>query len=194
MTAAALVSQLPHACTVRLIESAEIGTVGVGEGTIPPFLGFNHQLGLDEAEYLRATHATYKLGIEFVGWAEEGQRYFHQFGEIGRPLNGLSFHQIWLKYRDRVSVGPLDALRITTLRLRHAEQVETVVDRALAIAKSEPAEEPISSALKIDDLKIELGYALLPLVNSADGTDRLTEQIKALRRSLAGDAAARALQ
>lgn len=94
---------------IVLVESEAIGTVGVGEGTIPPILEFNHQLGLDEAEYLRATHATYKLGIEFVGWAEEGQRYFHQFGEIGRPLNGLSLHQLWLKYRDRPSVGPLDA-------------------------------------------------------------------------------------
>src|ERR1044071_819887 len=53
---------------------------------------------------------------------------------------------------------------------------------AATTGKAEPAEEPISAALKIDDLKIELGYALLPLVNSADGTDRLTEQIKALRR------------
>ena len=92
---------------IVLVESEAIGTVGVGEGTIPPILEFNHQLGLDEAEYLRATHATYKLGIEFVGWTEVGQSYFHQFGEIGRPLNGLSFHQVWLKYRDRPSVGPL---------------------------------------------------------------------------------------
>jgi flagellar biosynthesis protein FlhA len=59
--------------------------------------------------------------------------------------------------------------------------------KATASAKAEPAEEPISAALKIDDLKIELGYALLPLVNSPDGTDRLTEQIKALRRSLAAE-------
>jgi len=59
--------------------------------------------------------------------------------------------------------------------------------RAEAQAKAEPAEEPIAAALKIDDLKIELGYALLPLVNAADGSDRLTEQIKALRRSLAGE-------
>ena len=94
---------------IVLVESEAIGTVGVGEGTIPPFLEFNHQLGLDEADYLRATHATYKLGIEFVGWTQEGQRYFHQFGPIGRPLNGLSLHQLWLKYRDRASVGSLDA-------------------------------------------------------------------------------------
>ncbi len=59
--------------------------------------------------------------------------------------------------------------------------------QAAAVAKAEPTEEPISAALKIDDLKIELGYALLPLVNAPDGSDRLTEQIKALRRSLAGE-------
>jgi tryptophan halogenase len=100
---------------IVLVESEAIGTVGVGEGTIPPILEFNHQLGLDEAEYLRATHATYKLGIEFVGWTEEGQRYFHQFGEIGRPLNGLSFHQVWLKYRDHPSVGPLAAYSMSAV-------------------------------------------------------------------------------
>jgi len=70
-------------------------------------------------------------------------------------------------------------------RTQVAEGVEA--GKATAAAKAEPAEEPISAALKIDDLKIELGYALLPLVNSPDGTDRLTEQIKALRRSLAGE-------
>jgi tryptophan halogenase len=100
---------------IVLVESEAIGTVGVGEGTIPPILEFNHQLGLDEAEYLRATHATYKLGIEFVGWTEEGHRYFHQFGEIGRPLNGLSFHQVWLKYRDHPSVGPLAAYSMSAV-------------------------------------------------------------------------------
>jgi tryptophan halogenase len=100
---------------IVLVESEAIGTVGVGEGTIPPFLEFNHQLGLDEAEYIRATHGTYKLGIEFVGWTEEGQRYFHQFGEIGRPLNGLSFYQVWLKYRDRASVGPIDAYSMSAV-------------------------------------------------------------------------------
>jgi tryptophan halogenase len=100
---------------IVLVESEAIGTVGVGEGTIPPFLEFNHQLGLDEAEYLRATHATYKLGIEFVDWTGLGQRYFHQFGEIGRPLNGLSFHQVWLKCRERPSVGPLAAYSMSAV-------------------------------------------------------------------------------
>ena len=100
---------------IVLVESEAIGTVGVGEGTIPPFLEFNHQLGLNEAEYLRATHGTYKLGIEFVGWTEEGQRYFHQFGEIGRPLNGLSFHQAWLKHRKNPAVGSLAAYSMSAV-------------------------------------------------------------------------------
>lgn len=100
---------------IVLVESEAIGTVGVGEGTIPPIVEFNHQLGIDEAEYLRASHATYKLGIEFVDWTEPGHRYFHQFGEIGRPLNGVPFHQAWLKYRNRPSVGPLAAYSMSAV-------------------------------------------------------------------------------
>jgi tryptophan halogenase len=92
---------------IVLIESEAIGTVGVGEGTIPPILEFNQQLGLDEAEFLRETKATYKLGIEFAGWTHEDDRYFHQFGHIGRTLNGISFHQLWLKHRRDPAVEPL---------------------------------------------------------------------------------------
>src|SRR5437763_5048030 len=94
---------------IVLVESEAIGTVGVGEGTIPPILEFNHQLGIDEADFLRETKATYKLGIEFAGWTDDGERYFHQFGEIGRALNGIPLHQVWLKHRDNPSVGPLEA-------------------------------------------------------------------------------------
>src|SRR5206468_10526539 len=92
---------------IVLIESEAIGTVGVGEGTIPPILEFNLQLGLDETEFLRETHATCKLGIEFVDWTRKGERYFHQFGHIGRPLNGVPFYQLWLRNRTNPSVGAL---------------------------------------------------------------------------------------
>ena len=121
MTAAALARFVGgNGRRIVLVESEAIGTVGVGEGTIPPILEFNHQLGLDEAQFLRETHATYKLGIEFAGWTKEGERYFHQFGEIGRPLNGIALYQLWLQNRRDTSVGGLaDYSMSATAAARH---------------------------------------------------------------------------
>ena len=100
---------------ITLVESEAIGTVGVGEGTIPPMLEFNQFLGIPEADFLRETKATYKLGIEFVGWGEAGERYFHPFGHFGRSLNGTDFYQLWLKFRDQSGVGPLAAYSMSAL-------------------------------------------------------------------------------
>ena len=97
MTAVALSHKLRHArVEVTLVESEAIGTVGVGEATVPPIRAFNAALGLDEAAFMRATHATYKLGIEFRDWARRGDRYFHPFGPFGEPIGGVPFHQHWL--------------------------------------------------------------------------------------------------
>ena len=116
MTAAALARFLGSSGRrIILIESEAIGTVGVGEGTIPPVLEFNEQLGIDEAQFLRETHATYKLGIEFVGWTAPGESYFHQFGQIGRALNGVSLHQLWLKHRKDPTVGSLDGYSMSAV-------------------------------------------------------------------------------
>jgi len=116
MTAAALARFLGNTGRrIILVESEAIGTVGVGEGTIPPILEFNQQLGIDEAQFLRETKATYKLGIDFVGWTGEGERYFHQFGQIGRTLNGVSLHQLWLKHRNDPSAGPLEAYSMSAV-------------------------------------------------------------------------------
>jgi tryptophan halogenase len=110
MTAAALAHALPRGCTITLVESDEIGTVGVGEATIPPIKLFNQTLGIDEAEFLRETRGTYKLGIEFVDWARTGHRYFHPFGTFGKPFDLVAVHQHWLAARAAGSRVPLDDL------------------------------------------------------------------------------------
>ncbi len=100
MTAAALARVLkPHDVSLTLVESEEIGIIGVGEATIPDMLQFNLFLGVVEAALMRATEATFKLGIEFVDWSGPGSRYFHPFGFHGVDIDGLDFHQYWLHCR-----------------------------------------------------------------------------------------------
>jgi tryptophan halogenase len=87
--------------TVTLIESDAIGTVGVGEATIPPIRSFNAMLDIPESEFLRETRGTCKLGIEFVNWGQQGDRYFHPFGTYGQDLHGIAFHQLYLREHAR---------------------------------------------------------------------------------------------
>jgi tryptophan halogenase len=98
MTAAALAKvNSPPQFEVTLIESDEIGIIGVGEATIPTIHWFNRLVGLDEAEFLRETRATYKLGIEFAGWNGAGSRYFHPFGRYGAPADQQMFFHRWIR-------------------------------------------------------------------------------------------------
>lgn len=100
MTAAALSSLLdPRSVKITLIESEEIGTVGVGEATIPDIINFNAILGIKETDFLRATNGTFKLGIEFNNWGRLGDTYFHPFGEHGVDMQGIDFHQYWMRFQ-----------------------------------------------------------------------------------------------
>ena len=101
MAAAALARVFPGTLSIRLIESEQIGTVGVGEATVPHLKRFNQLLEIDEAEFVRTVKGTFKLGIEFVDWARLGDRYFHGFGTLGRDYGLLPFHQYWIKARQR---------------------------------------------------------------------------------------------
>jgi len=108
MTSAALSSLLtPDTVKITLIESDKIGTVGVGEATIPDMINFNAMLGIDEAEFLRETHGTFKLGIEFIDWSKKGESYIHPFGSIGVDMQGIDFHQYWLHAKAGGSQEPL---------------------------------------------------------------------------------------
>jgi tryptophan 7-halogenase len=101
LTAAALARQLGGLLDITVVESSELGTVGVGESTIPTARAFHSLLGIDEAEFMAATGSSFKLGISFENWTSKGSHYFHSFGEIGPSTWMGSFLHFWLHARER---------------------------------------------------------------------------------------------
>jgi tryptophan halogenase len=99
VAAATFARFLGNRASITLVESDEIGTVGVGEATIPQIHNLIIGLGLDQAEFVRRTNATFKLGIEFDGWTGQGQSYMHSFGQTGRQVGLIPFRQLWLRGR-----------------------------------------------------------------------------------------------
>ncbi len=99
MTAATLAKLLGKTLDIKLIESEEIGTVGVGEATIPPLKWQHRLLSIREPEFLRAVQGTFKLGIRFENWRDLGGRYFHVFGNSGRSSGVAEFQHFWLRGR-----------------------------------------------------------------------------------------------
>jgi tryptophan halogenase len=110
MAATALATYLGKGASIRLIESEEIGIVGVGEASVPHIRLFNGQwLGIDEAEFVKRTQGTIKLGIQFNDWGRIGDSYIHGFGAIGRSMGPLPFHQFWLKLFQSGRAAPIGA-------------------------------------------------------------------------------------
>jgi len=99
---------------VLLVESPEIGTIGVGEATLPPIRNYNRSLGLDGADFMRRTQATFKLGIEFADWGWLGNRFFHGFGDYGPAIDNRSPHHHWLRLRELGSARPLSDWSVAT--------------------------------------------------------------------------------
>lgn len=116
MTASALSILLRNpSIRIRLVESEQIGTVGVGEATIPHIRYFNQLLNLNENDFLRKTNATFKIGIEFVNWGQIGDRYFHSFSPYGVNMEGVHFHHFWLRHAMKDGAPPIDEYNLHSM-------------------------------------------------------------------------------
>ncbi|MCP8898151.1 tryptophan halogenase family protein [Gilvimarinus xylanilyticus] len=100
IAAAALSHQMGELLDITLVESEDIGTVGVGEATIPPMRTFHRLVGINEQEFVKATNATFKLGIQFENWKQIGEKYFHSFGVTGKQTIVTDFIHFWLRGRE----------------------------------------------------------------------------------------------
>jgi len=100
---------------ITVIESEMIGTVGVGEATIPPFVEFNRLLEIDEAEMLSAVQGSFKVGIQFLNWGQVGESYIHPFGNYGYELHGVTFPHVWHRYRQQGDRRPIQVFNLETM-------------------------------------------------------------------------------
>jgi len=165
---------------ITLVESDAIGTVGVGEATIPSILNFNKLLGIDEAEFLRETKGSFKLGIEFAGWHRPDSGYFHPFGSFGRDIEGINFHQLWLKLRGEAGIGPIADYSPSTVAARAAAFGPPVGD----------PRSPLSSMAYAYHIDATLYAAFLRKRAEADGVARVEGRIVAVERADNGHVAA----
>ena len=126
MTAAAMSKLLGNNIKVSLIESDQIGTVGVGEATIPPIKNFHKLLGINEQEIMKATNATFKLGINFENWGELNDQYIHSFGITGKECWAGEFHHFWLHGQQK---GHRDSFGDYCFELQAAKQNKFALSR-----------------------------------------------------------------
>ena len=134
MTAAALTNATRGNCSIELIESAAIGTVGVGEATIPPIKLFNRQLCIDENAFVAATGGSFKLGIEFLGWTRPGHRYFHPFDRFPPDFDEVPLHQYWLREHGRGHGIPLEEYAMAWVAARAAKFDRPLRDPRMALS------------------------------------------------------------
>ena len=174
MAAATFARFLGNRATITLVESDEIGTVGVGEATIPQIHNLIVGLGLDQAEFLRATNGSFKLGIEFVDWLRKGHSYIHSFGTVGRGVGLIPFRQLWLRGREMgVAAGYGDySINVAAARLGR-------MDKGNGSAKAIP---DLSYAYHFD----ASGFAaLLRRYSEARGVTRIEGRIGKVERDAA---------
>ena len=132
MTAAGVASLLPGRAQVTLVESEDIGIVGVGEATLPHLRGYVEKLGIAEAAFMKATHATFKLGIEFRDFGQLGEGYIHPFGSFGEPVADVAFHHYWLELARQGMAKPLGTYSLAVAAARANRFAPPARDETLA--------------------------------------------------------------
>ena len=134
LTACGLSTRLGSLLDITLVESDAIGTIGVGEATIPPMRNFHRIMDIDEQAFMRATQATFKLGIVFDNWGEIGDSYIHSFGEIGQRSWMAEFHEFWLEARNQGFGGSLDEYCLELMAAKAGKFAQNVQDTRLNYA------------------------------------------------------------
>ncbi len=128
MAAAAFSKVLGADYHIRLIESEEIGTIGVGEATVPHLKLFNNLLEIDEIEFVKQVQGTFKLGIQFNDWGRIGDSYIHGFGTIGHDVSLLPFHQFWIKARQQGIAADIGAYSLNTVAAPRGKFMASATD------------------------------------------------------------------
>ena len=172
MAAAALSRFLGDATQITLVESDLIGTIGVGEATIPQIHHFNNALGIDEATFLAETNATFKLGIEFVGWRDAGHRYMHGFGLLGRAVGIHPFRDLWLRAKFAGTADDLGQYNFNEVAAR--------ANRMIGLGHSPSSVRDLVYAYHFD---ATLYAAFLRRMSEERGVVRIEGKIKAVERS-----------
>ncbi|HEY8011442.1 MAG TPA: tryptophan halogenase family protein [Rudaea sp.] len=170
MAASALAKVLGAAYSIRLIESEEIGIVGVGESTVPHLKLFNNVLEINEIEFVKQTQATFKLGIQFIDWLRLGDKYVHGFGTIGHDYGLLPFHQYWLKAFSTGRATEVGDYSLNTLAIERG--------KFMASANDAPATSPLSNIAYSYQFDAGLYAAYLRRYAEARGVRRTEGKIK----------------
>jgi len=184
VAAATLARFLGDCASITLVESDEIGTVGVGEATIPQIHNLLIGLGIDQAEFLEKTNASFKLGIEFDGWLRRGESYIHSFGKVGRGVGLIPFRQLWLRGRALGVAGDFGDYSFNVAAARH--------DRFAITNEANASIPDLAYAFHLDAI---LFAAMLREYAEARGVRRVEGRIVGTRRdSQSGDLAALVLE
>ncbi|MGI4731208.1 MAG: tryptophan halogenase family protein [Janthinobacterium lividum] len=174
MSAAAISKMFGRKIDVVLVESEEIGLIGVGEATVPHLSAFNRLLGIDEAAFVRETQGSFKLGIQFNDWGRIGDSYVHGFGTIGRDVGMLPFHQYWLKARAEGRAGDIGRYSLNT--------VAAPLGKFMGSASDVPRESPLADIAYAYHFDAVLYARFLRRRAEAQGVRRIEGKVVAVHR------------